>query len=400
MVCRIRGQRTVCQGIVSNVVAGREAKVEEQGGDAGRLVVQSDVEGGLHALKRNGHGAEARAHETGGKHVHVAALEAGDVEGDEGAVDETPAGVGQVDARLGVGGGVAHHAEEDAGVVAEQRVARQLGEEADEEGDVEAATQPVRGHQLHPRLLGHLHLRLDGLADLGHLGLDEQRVPVALGVVLDQDGAGLLVAVLGHEVARRLGEQEDGADLEDRGADLEQRRDTPRPVALDVGGAEGDGRGENLADEVGRVEERRHDGTLLGMRQLTDQGGARDDAEEDAGAEDHAGNDVHGDVLGETLEERAEDHGERADHDGPPAAEPLSEPWGDGHGEDGSKLVARVDESEHARLDGEFGGLGGLDVGVQSSTAKDCAGLVRSYIAHGGGEPTYTGGTSGQTAAC
>ena len=71
---------------------------------------------------------------------------------------------------------------------------------------------------------------------------------------------------------------QDEADLQQRGANLEQRGNTPGPVALDVVGAEADGGGDDLADKVGDVEQRGHDGTLLGVSQLADEGRARDDA--------------------------------------------------------------------------------------------------------------------------
>jgi hypothetical protein len=56
-------------------------------------------------------------------------------------------------------------------------------------------------------------------------------------------------------------------------------------------------------------------------------------------------------VLRETLEESAKDHDAGAEHDGPSAAETLGEPWCEGDGEDGTKLVARVDESKKTGLD-------------------------------------------------
>jgi hypothetical protein len=59
-------------------------------------------------------------------------------------------------------------------------------------------------------------------------------------------------------------------------------------------------------------------------------------------------------VLSETLQEGADDHDPRAQHDGPSTTKAVGEPGSDGHGEDGSELVARVDEAEQARLDGEF----------------------------------------------
>jgi hypothetical protein len=241
----MKGRRwlTVGEGIVANVVAGRKGKVEEQSSDAGSLVREIPVLGELNALERDGHGDEAREHEQGRGHVHDATGEARDDEGDDGGVEQTPAGVGEVDAGGGVVGGVAHHVEEHAGVVADEGVAGELGEEADKGGDEDATAHAARADQIHPRLLRHFHLRLDGLADLDDLGLGEGRVGVSLGVVLDQDGGGLVVAVLGDEVTRGFRKEaviilrsaflshpfhflprekdiQDGQDLDQRRADL------------------------------------------------------------------------------------------------------------------------------------------------------------------------------------
>jgi len=346
----------VSERVVTDVVARGEGEVEEETRDTGGGVAAASVEGNLHALQRDGDGNEDQAHASGRKHVHVATLEAGDEHGNDGRVDQTPAGVGKVNARLGVVGGVVHHAEEDTRVVAEQGVAGQLGEETDEERDDNAAAHTIRPEQVHPALLRGLHLRANGLADLHDLSLDEERAGVALSVVLDEHLSGLLIAVLGDEVTGRLGEEEDGGNLQDRGADLQQRGQAPGPVVGNVGGAQSDGRGENLTDEVRGVEQRRQDGTLLGMGQLADEGGTGNDAEQDTGAEDHAGDNVHADMLGETLEESTENHDAGAEHDGPAAAEALREPWRKGDGEDGTKLVARVDESKKTGLD--FGRVG------------------------------------------
>lgn len=191
----------------------------------------------LNPLEGDSHGDEARAHEAGREHVHVTAFEAGDDDGDNGSVEERPAGVGQVDAGLGVVGGVAHHAEQNPGVVAEKGVAGELGEETDEKGDVETATETIGFEELHPGLVGNLHLGSDGLANLRDLSLNKKRAGITLSVVLDQDGAGLIITVLGNEVTGRLGEEENSADLEEGGADLEQGRDTPGPIALDISGS-------------------------------------------------------------------------------------------------------------------------------------------------------------------
>jgi hypothetical protein len=133
---------------------------------------------------------------------------------------------------------------------------------------------------------------VDGLADLGDFGLDEQGVRVTFGVVLDQDGCGFFVAVLGDEVARGFREQEDRGNLQQGRADLQKGGQTPGPVATKAGCGNGDGGGCDLADTVGGVEERSEERALLGVAELTDQGGSGNDAEENTNSEDQASNNV------------------------------------------------------------------------------------------------------------
>jgi hypothetical protein len=201
------GKRTIGKSVVTDVVGRRVGEVEEQRSNASRPVLDLRVLGLLQRLERDGDTDEGEQHQGRGEHVHVATLEAGDDERNDGGVDERPAGVGDVQARLGVRRCVAHHAEKLARVVADEGVAGQLGEEADEDGDEEAAAHTRGLDEAEPGLAGHLHLGADGLADLDDLGLDELGVGVALGVVLDEDGAGLLSLILRDEETGRLREE-------------------------------------------------------------------------------------------------------------------------------------------------------------------------------------------------
>ena len=88
---------------------------------------------------------------------------------------------------------------------------------------------------------------------------------------------------------------QDSADLEQRRADLQKRRQTPAPVAFDLNGLDGDGSGNDRSDEVRRVEEGGQERTLLRVAEFTNQGGSRNDAEDDAHAEQHTSDNVHGD---------------------------------------------------------------------------------------------------------
>lgn len=90
------------------------------------------------------------------------------------------------------------------------------------------------------------------------------------------------MAVLCDEPTRALREEQDEADLEERGADLEVGGDAPGPVALDGVGAEADSRGEDLPDEVRDIEEGGEAGAFLGVAELAEEGGGVDDGKGDA----------------------------------------------------------------------------------------------------------------------
>jgi len=144
----------------------------------------------------------------------VSTLETRDDKSNGCGVDQTPASVGKIDACLCPVVGVSHEFEELGRVVAHKSVAGKLGEETDEDGDDESATHTGGADNLEPGLLGSFHLGLDGLADLYDFGLDELGVPVALGVVLDENFGGLFGAVLGDEETGRFRQETGIVSLE------------------------------------------------------------------------------------------------------------------------------------------------------------------------------------------
>ena len=299
----------------------------------------------LGALHGDGPGDVAAQQGNGAGQVHDAAANAGDQHGHGESAEQTPAGDRDVDL-LDVGRvGVADELEKIAEVVRDEGVARPLGEETKHGGDEHTAAHTSGLEEIGPRPLAGLHLELDGGRHLGELGRHELVAAVTLAVVLLQNVAGLLCAVLGNEPAGRLGQEEDEADLEKRGANLKERGNAPRPIVGDVVGAEADGGGDNLPDEVGDVEKRGHDGALLGVRQLTDERRARDNAGRDAEAENHAGNDVHADVLSETLNEGTHDHDAGASEDGPAAAKLVVDDGDEGQRQNGTEGVSGSDNA-------------------------------------------------------
>ncbi|KAI6750870.1 hypothetical protein HG530_014320 [Fusarium avenaceum] len=225
----------------------------------------------LDSLERDSDTNESAQHQSSRKHVHVTTLEAGHDKSNDRGGQQAPAGVCEVDAGLDGSLFVSHHVKEHTRVVAQKGVSRKLGEETDEDCDQETAAHTSGAQEIKPRLLGGIHLGLDGFSNLDDFGLDELGVDVTLGVVLDENRCGFFVSVLGDEETGRLRE-EAGGDLKQRGNNLQQRRESPRPVTLGISGTDGNGRGQNLADEVGRVEQRGQNSSLLGVSKLSDEG--------------------------------------------------------------------------------------------------------------------------------
>jgi hypothetical protein len=59
-------------------------------------------------------------------------------------------------------------------------------------------------------------------------------------------------------------------------------------------------------------------------------------------------------MLSKALKQSADDHNNGAGHDGPSSTEPMGEPGSNRNGNDRTKVVARVKESEEGRLDTGF----------------------------------------------
>jgi hypothetical protein len=95
----------------------------------------------------------------------------------------------------------------------------------------------------------------DVLLHLHHLERDEIVVPLPVTVVLDEGIDGVLLASVGHEVSRGFRDEEHGAHDDDARKGLEDERELPREVAVDVVGAEGDGGGGDGAAEPTTVVE-------------------------------------------------------------------------------------------------------------------------------------------------
>ena len=158
-------------------------------------------------MQRNGNGHEDHDHGSSGKHKHLTTGESGDDKSDDDSVQQTPALVGHVDARLCAVIGKTHQVEEQLLVVREQSITAHLGEQTQEDGDDDTAAHSRSSDHVHPGLLRVLHLELDRGSNLGHFSLDEERVGVVFSVVFDQNGIGLVVTVTGNQKTWALGKQ-------------------------------------------------------------------------------------------------------------------------------------------------------------------------------------------------
>ena len=61
---------------------------------------------------------------------------------------------------------------------------------------------------------------------------------IAVGVVLAEHVQSLLGTIFGNQPTRGFRDPPDECDLDDRGESLDEGRDSPRPVIIDVLGAE------------------------------------------------------------------------------------------------------------------------------------------------------------------
>jgi hypothetical protein len=350
----------VGERVVTNVIAWREGEEEEQRGNLCRLVLSAGIVGYSEALETDGHGHEAHCHGAGGKHKHPSSAESGDDKGNDNGVHQTPALVGDVDSGFCEGGSVAHHLEKKVLVVREESVAAHLGEDTEEAGNEDTTAHTLGAQHVEPRLFGVLELNLDSRSNLSHLSLDEDRVGIAFRVVLGQDSKSLIVAVFADEPTWALRQTIDEGNLQEGRAHLQQGGYTPTPVTNNVGCTNGNTRRDNCTDKVRSVEQRGEVWTFLWVTEFTDEGRAGDDTENDTDTQKHTGDDIHGEVLREALNESTNHHDQRATHDGRSPAKLLVVPWRNGHGENGTELVAGRDESEDAGLDVGLAGLGVL----------------------------------------
>jgi len=156
----------------------------------------------------------------------------------------------------------------------------------------------------------------NGLAHLLELEEDERSVGVAVAVVLGEEGVGTLVVTLGHEVTRRLGDEEDEDEDEHTSDGLEDKGKAPLDVRVDVRGTKGDGSGGNRATEPTTVVETSAATTPLRRSDLHRVGRGSDSHDGDTETKDKATDHELGNVVTSAGEDHAEDNDPRTSEHG------------------------------------------------------------------------------------
>ena len=150
-----------------------------------------------------------------------------------------------VDHILGVRVGVADSVQSLVEIVRHDTVAGPLGEEARGNTDKHAVAVSLCLPKDSPALSLELLLELESGVNLLDLELDELILLVAIGVGLCEDVESLFGFTLGDEETGRFVDEPDEDELEDRGECLYKRRNTPRPIALDLKSTKGEPRCDN-----------------------------------------------------------------------------------------------------------------------------------------------------------
>lgn len=290
---------------------------EEDHGLVGALGAVLSVETGS-----QGPEDEGAAHTGGGSEESRPTAELVNEQSHRSRNDEGETGLAGRETELGGGVGDAGGLVQLGGVVGDNGVAGPLGEEAERQENGEAVTVAAGLEEVEvAAVLGRLHLEADGLLDLAELKLDGGVVGVAVGVVLGEDVEGLVVLVLGDQKTGRLGNPPDTEELDDGGESLEQGGNAPRPVVVDVVGAEGQP-GDNEGTDVPQaVVDGGETSAVLRMSELSEKHGGGDLGEGVAKAEHGTATHKGIEVLGGGLENGTDDHDNAANDDGELAAE-------------------------------------------------------------------------------
>lgn len=213
-------------------------------------------------------------------------------------------------------------------------------------------------------------LKLDGVTDLAEFELNSRVLRVAVGMILGKDGECLILAVLGNEVARRLGDPwkmdimsagyfqqkssrrirrltpQDNQLDETRHA-LEDSREAPLPLAL---GHILESKAEPVHDDGAAVPQAvvdgREAGSVLGVANLRDEHGRGDLCERVAEADDGTTASKGAVVLCSSLEGSSHSHDYETKSDARTSAPAVADDRHERDRNDGSDLIEGAQKAE------------------------------------------------------
>jgi len=315
---------------------------EDDDGDAGALVLGLAV---LGAGDSGGH--EAQEHTSGGGEEERAATDAITQHGAGDGDDQRENLVATIETETGLGACDTGCLVDLVGVVGEEGVAGPLREET--EGDDEHESVPVALGLEEIEVGGALlsvEFEADGLLDLLVLELDQRVVDVAVSVVLSENLKGLLGPLLGEQPTRRFGDPEDEHELDDGGESLDQSRDSPRPVVVNVLSAERDPRANQGTDIPQAVVDGSDTSAVLRVADLSKEQRSGELGERVAETHEETGALEHGQVDGGSLDGGGNDHDGATDDDGHTTTVVIRDEGHDGKRDERTDLVHGAETAE------------------------------------------------------
>lgn len=294
---------------------------EDDHGIAGALLAVLIVE-----ARRESPEDESDEHAGGGGQEHGPTADLVNKQGHGDRDDEGEAGLASRQTQSLGRAGDASRVVQLGRVVGNDGVTGPLGEDTqrDEDGQTVAVAPGAQEVQVAAGF-GGLELEPEGLLDLVELELDGGMVGVAVCVILGEDGQGLVVLILGHQVTRRFGHPEDEEELDHRGKGLEEGRNTPGPVALEVIGAKADP-GDNQGTDVPQaVVDGGQTPTVLRVSQFGEKHGRAELRERVAEAEQETAAHESAHVLASGLKNGTDDHDRASQGDGDLTAEAVGD---------------------------------------------------------------------------
>lgn len=176
-----------------------------------------------------------------------------------------------VDDILSVGVRVANSVQSLVEVVRHDTVTGPLGEETRCNTDEHAVAVTLCLPENRPALSLELLLELESGVDLLDFELDQLVLLISIRVGPCEDVKSLFGFTLGDEETGRFVDEPDEDELEDRRQGLYERRDSPRPVTLDLKSTKGEPRCDNGTKVPKRVVDGGKGSAVLGMTQFGDE---------------------------------------------------------------------------------------------------------------------------------